>query len=465
MLNVRALIMIITGSIILALAGCSDDDTTTSISAAKVTTKNANQGQSAGFVDVDGDGIDDMVSCAPYALSGNQAGMVFVYAGSLNGFATQPTLQFSGDDNFGFDFVRLKDVDGDGKDDFAVSSLHGSGDDVSMSGSVTVYKGGSNGKVIIKIAGDAALDKFGYVLRSGDLNGDGVPELIIGAPFNSPSPSLFQAGAVYAYDIKNTRRLTIPATATSGGLGWNVASGDLNNDGVADLILSATGKVQVYYGKADFITNPGAPSVTISRNSIQAAGYGKSLAVLSDLNADGFNELIIGATQEAISGGTDTGAVYLVKGGAGPRTISLDAPGPDLITKITGEAAYDRFGSAIVPVGDVDADGKPDFAISAVHADSGGFKMTGKVYFFKGKDLVAGSTPVVSGTGFAAPGKDMHFGKFMTPFKENGSRLLIGAPSANQNSGGVYVVDLQSGTQLFQAVVGGVTTTSETCCQ
>jgi hypothetical protein len=470
MLNVRTVVMMMAGSTLLALAGCSGGVTSPALlaaasSAAKVTTKNAYQGQAAGFVDVDGDGIDDMVSCAPYALSGDLAGMVFVYAGSPNGFTAQPMLQLSGDDNLGFEFVRLKDVDGDGKDDFAVSALHGSGDDVSLSGSVTIYKGGSNGKVITKIAGDTALDKFGYALRAGDLNGDGVPELIIGAPFNSPTPALFQGGAVYVYDIKNAKRLYFPATAAVGAIGWTVASGDLNNDGMDDLIYSATGKVLVYYGKADFMTNPGTPSVTISRNSILAAGYGKALALLPDLNADGFRELLIGATQEAISGGTDTGAVYVVKGGAGVRTISLDAPGPDLFTKITGEAAYDRFGSAIAPVGDVDADGKPDFAVSAVHADSGGFKMTGKVHLFKGKDLVAGSTPASAGTSFAAPGKDMHFGRFMTSFQKNGSRLLIGAPNANQNSGGVYAVDLLSGTQLFQAVVGGVTTTSATCCQ
>jgi hypothetical protein len=59
----------------------------------------------------------------------------------------------------------------------------------------------------------------------------------------------------------------------------------------------------------------------------------------------------------------------------------------------------------------------------------------------------------------------MHFGRFMTTFKVNSSRLLIGAPNANQNSGGVYVVDLEKGTQLFQAVVGGETTTGPTCCE
>lgn len=467
-MKLRTITMIMAGTIMAVFVGCNDSSTTASSSTAKVITRNAYQGQAAGFVDVDGDNIDDMISCAPYALSGDsgdRAGMVFVYAGSPNGFASQPTLQLTGDDNFGFDFVRLSDVDGDGKDDFAISALHGNGDTVSLSGAVTIYRGGSNGEVVSKIAGDNALDKFGYALRAGDLNGDGVPELIIGAPFNSPSPALFQAGAVYVYDIKNARRLYFPSADATRSLGWTVDGGDLNNDGVADLIFSATGKVLIYYGKTDFMTNPGDPSVTISRNSIQSSGFGKALAVLPDLNDDGFNELVIGASQEAISGGTDTGAVYVVKGGAGYRTISLDAPGPDLLTKIGGEAAYDRFGSAIAPVGDVDADGLPDFAVSAVHADSGGFKMTGKVYFFKGKELVSGSTPIITATAFAAPGKDMHFGKFMISFTGNNNLLLIGAPNANQNSGGVYVVNLQNGTQLFQAVVGGETTTNPTCCE
>ena len=136
-----------------------------------------------------------------------------------------------------------------------------------------------------------------------------------------------------------------------------------------------------------------------------------------------------------------------------------------MLTIIEGEATLDAFGTTIVPVGDMDSDGKADFAVAAVHADNGSFKATGKVYLFKGKDLANPATTITAATMFRGSGKDMHFGRFMTPFNKNGPKLLIGAPTENVNTGGVYGVSLDSGEPVFQASSGGTTTTGESCCK
>ena len=101
----------------LTLSGCSDSSSNSVPIAGAVSVNKAQQASSAGFADVNGDGIDDMVVCAPYATQGDTIGLAFVYPGSVNGFAASPSLVLSGGDNFGFSFVRLGDVDGDGKPD------------------------------------------------------------------------------------------------------------------------------------------------------------------------------------------------------------------------------------------------------------------------------------------------------------------------------------------------------------
>ena len=150
----------------LLVAGCSSGGETpgsgssgSALSALKTT--GSLQGQATGFVDVDGDGIDDMIVSAPYTESPTGQGAAIVYKGSAGGFSTNPVMVLSGDTNFGYDFVNLGDIDGDGKVDFSISALNGIGDAVSLGGSVGVFKGGTSGQLIVKLAGDMALDKFG----------------------------------------------------------------------------------------------------------------------------------------------------------------------------------------------------------------------------------------------------------------------------------------------------------------
>lgn len=336
----------------------------------------------------------------------------------------------------------MGDINGDGKEDFAAGAFSGSDAEVSLAGTVTVYHGGKiRPRKAAVLAGENALDKFGYALASGDLNGDGVPDLIVGAPFHSPSPDLYQRGAVYIYFGPNydpAGSIKIPATTTFGGIGFSVAAGDINGDGVDDLLLQASGKVIVYYGSpGSFIPNPAGPDVVFSSAD---AGFGKSIAVLWDLDGDGFREVAVGADTATVANVPDSGRLFILKGGAGARTVNANISSPDLLAKIDGEANYGSFASAILPLGDMDGDGTPDLAVSAVHADGNPWPMTGKIYLFSGATLTAGATTATAG---AIPGtaRDMHLGTFLA-LVGNGKVLAAGSPSERANTGAVRLFNL-----------------------
>jgi hypothetical protein len=472
-----------------ACGGCGGTAGNSGVSPiAGVVLKNSQQGQSGGLIDYDGDGIEDLVVGAPYATSGDKVGALLIYKGSANGFTATPTWALTGDDNFGYSFANLGDVNGDAKDDFAVGAYNGDGADVSLSGSVTIYKGGSSGQVLTKLAGETALDKFGLAVKGGcDLNGDGIKDIIVGAPFNTPGPDRYQGGAVYVSfgpDFRESTRVKLPATLNSPGIGNAVTCGDLNNDGIGDLVVGANGKVLVYYGKPGFSPDTNTPDVTIKNSDSK---FGSSLAVLGDLNGDGFNELVIGAPNATASvGGANkarVGRVYLVKGGTGSRTINLAVSSAtatpnanaDLLTWIDGAAWFDRFGFAVSPASDADGDGKPDLAVSAVFADKDGATSiatgltAGKVYLLKGKDLKTDGTvtPIVVATVFNGPDYNMQYGNFLFPFTKNGPKLLVGAPHVNKQAGSVYGVSLQAGTPaspVFSAGGSGNSTIDANCC-
>lgn len=426
-----------------------------------VTLMGSQQGRSAGLADVDGDGIPDKVVCAPYATTSANTGAALVYKGdSAGGFSSSPSSMLTGDDVFGASFVNLPKVSNSDTEKFAIGALYGDGTDVSLSGSVSVYQGGSGGPQLIKkLAGEGPLDRFGFSLAAGDLDGDGYNDLVVGAQYNTPSSLLYQQGAVYVYFGPDfARSIPLRATSANKGLGWAVASGDINGDGKSDLLISASGKVLVYYGGAPFGAGSATPVSVDSPNltvKSTASGFGKAITVIGDVNRDGIIEIAIGAPNAVVGTNRDIGAVYIIKGTA-TGTVDLGAATPpaDLIVKINGAALFDRFGSSIVPVGDVDVDSKADFAVSAPLADVNTNDTSGKVYLFKGKDINA-STTLANATAFKGSMIDQSYGTFIA--SAGTGRLMIGAPTANMNTGSAFMVDLATGEVVTGGSSGGST--------
>jgi hypothetical protein len=357
--------------------------------------------------------------------------------------------------------------------DPAVAAVNGDGASAALSGTVTVFRGGSGGTVLARLSGEQALDKFGaHVTGRCDLDDDGHPDLVVGATHHSPAPSLWLGGAVYVHfgpTFPAATRVKLGATETKGILGFSSACGDVDGDGIDDLAISAiwthgviwhASKVLVWFGKPGFAPATDAPDVTIDST---ASHFGDGLAIL-DVDGDGKGELAIGvpsfyaiptpvpANERAMAG--QKGRVFVVKGSAlvAGATINLSpAPGtpiPSLLTTIYGADWLERFGAAVVALGDVDGQGKPDLAVTAPHASAPGAtgladgKVTGAVRLFRGEALTAATTQATAGRVLSRPLRSLHYGAFLAPFQRGGAKLAVGAPTANRQDGAVFVEDL-----------------------
>lgn len=409
-------------------------------------------GTSGGFVDVDGDGNSDAVVGAPSANKDSSLGIALVYKGGaeMHGITEVTPVAVVGDNSFGASFLNLGDVDGDGKADYAIGATYGDGHDVSMTGTVHIFKGGSNGTMIKELSGEMPMDRFGMALASGDLNGDGKNDIIIGAPYYTPSAALYQNGGVYVYFAPDfSASVRLGSSSTNKALGWSVAAGDINNDNIDDLLIMANSKVLGYYGASTFAPTIDAPDVTLSAS---ATDFGRAISVISDIDSDGFNDIAITAPKATVGTSTaanrDHGMLFIVKGGTGPRTVALSATTPpaDLVVRIDGSKLFDRFGQSIVAMHAGDGDDLLDIAVGAPMADvvdavdaNITHFLAGKVYLFKGKDLGAATT-IANATVFTGSEKYQGFGTWLAAGPEH--HLFVGMPGADGNNGDAMLLDL-----------------------
>lgn len=408
--------------------------------------KGAMQGRSGVALDLNGDDINDFVVGAPFAKHMGATGALLIYFANKNGFYKKPAVILNGDGNLGWSLVSLGDLNDDDKEDFAAGACSGSGKYSSLAGTVNIYMGGKNPKKISVLEGEHALDKFGYSIASGDLNNDGYLDLVVGAPFHSPTPALYQSGAVYIYfgpDYDPKEATKIPASDKHTEIGFSVATGDITDDGIDDLLIGASRKVVVYCGSEDIFPvcpNPDFVYRDLSYNPYN--GFGRNIAVLGDVNADGYKDIAVGAHQETVRGEIDSGRLFILKGSPKTNSIdncTIDVSSLELLNIIDGEPNCGQFGSAILPVGDSDGDDVPDVAVSAVHADGNLWLMTGKIYLISGAELGQGNLSVAKK--IEGKAKDMHLGASLALI-EDGKTIAAGAPTENDNTGVVHIFNV-----------------------
>jgi FG-GAP repeat protein len=329
--------------------------------------------------DVNADGYADVIVGAYQADAGLlvNAGSAYVYSG-IDGSLLYQWFGQSENANFGRSVAGAGDVNGDGYADLIVGAEAASPGGLTEAGSVYVYSG-VDGSILHQWDGGTANFHLGNsVSGAGDLNQDGLADLIVGTYTASPF-GRNTAGSVSAYSGADGSLLYQWHGATAGDwFGYSVSqAGDVNGDGFDDVIVgdwSSPGGV-LLAGSAHVYS--GADGSQIHHWSGESAlnYFGSSVAAAGDVNQDGFADLMIGARGATPDGITNAGSAYVYSGADGAQLYQWN-----------GAATYDAFGASVSGAGDLDADGFPDLLVGAFFADPGGRLTAGSAYAYSGAD-------------------------------------------------------------------------------
>ncbi len=341
--------------------------------------------------DVNGDGYDDLLAGANVV---DDIGAAYVFFGGPS-LDEIPDVALGGEnpfDNFGYSVAGIGDLNGDGYDDLAVGALYN--DCLGWrTGKVYIYFGGDDTLPDVTVCGLDSLDDFGTDIDGGfDFDGDGVPDLLVGA---------VQAGAYWlkpgaAYVLTGERTLlgiTVPEFSFTGEFpmdffgGSVAATGDVNGDGYDDALCGAYnfriadstyGRAYVYLGKPGTSSPFEVPDLVIT-GRCDGDALGGSVGAPGDVNGDGYDDIAVSANYDPESG-EFRGQVLIFCGGFEPDSVV------DYFCR--GEFDGQNFGWTIEPLGDFTGDGHPDFAVGAPE-----FHGRGKVYIYAGFSSVS---PVVA---------------------------------------------------------------------
>ncbi len=253
---------------------------------------------------------------------------------------------------------------------------------------------------------------FGISVASmGDLDGDGVPDLAVGAEFDNASGTYRGAVHVMLMNADGTVKSTSeingatpngPVLPDYGNFGISVASmGDLDGDGVPDLAAGSTemGAVHIMLMNAD-----GTVKSTSEINGATPNGpvlathdhFGSSITLLGDLDGDGVPDLAVGAYHDN-AGGTEKGAVYvMLMNGDGTVKSTSEINGTTPNGPVL--ANHDYFGRSMASLGDLDGDGVPDLAVGAYFDNAGGINKGAVHIMLMNGDGTVKSTSEINGT-------------------------------------------------------------------
>ena len=445
----------------------------------------------ANIGDLDGDGVNDLAVGIPGAghLDPGEVRIMFMNAdGSVKSTVeidkdTANGPSFGAGDYFGSAIANIGDLDDDGVNDIAVGAEMGDLDrgevhimfmnaDGSIDSSVEISASANHVSKISTISDD----NFGRsVANIGDLDGDGVNDLAVGAPKDHAGGS--DRGQVYIIfmnaDGSVDSTVKIDDTTTNGpdltnndNFGHSVANiGDLNDDGVNDLAVGAPedntggadrGTVHILFMNADGSVDSTVDIDDDTTNGPDLADedyFGHSVANIGDLDGDGVNDLAVGAPKDH-AGGSDRGQVYIIfmnADGSVDSTVKIDdttTNGPDLTNN-------DNFGHSVANIGDLNDDGVNDLAVGAPEDNTGGADRGTVHILFMNADGSVDSTVEINDS--TANGPELynadHFGYSVANIGDldgdGVNDLAVGAPHDNaggSDRGTVHILFLHNTT-------------------
>jgi hypothetical protein len=329
------------------------------------------------------------------------------------------------DIHFGWSVAGDCDLDGDAIPDLIVGGPTADPFGKPTGGRVWVFSG-ADGHVICILDGEAAGDRFGYsVSCAGDVNDDDTMDFIVGAPGHSNN-----TGKAYIYSGQTFSLLhTFTGEATGDKFGFSVCgAGDANADGCDDLIIGAPG--------ADWASMTDCGKIYLYRGcswtkhwddhgeaSYDSLGY--SVSGGCDVNNDGYDDIIVGAPYFDGAFPPNNGRVYVLSG--------IDR---ELLCYKYGTQANALFGWSVAGAGDINDDDDCDFIVGSPGYDN--YTGAAYVYYYYGPvlqcvlicDLYGGGAGDLFGWSVSGAGDANNDGI---------ADMIIGAPGADSRKGKAYV--------------------------
>ena len=375
--------------------------------------------------DLTNDGVLDLVVLAHQADSASvpDTGAAYVWRGGAPSSAPTATLSVPGalaGDRLGdgsFDTLQVGDVSGDGVEDVVIAAPFADGPSGTL-GAVYVWRGGAqltgNKEPLATLIGPGTNSSSGPLrsaLPSGpgqplllsDVTGDGVLDILVASSKYQPGPGNARPGAVLVWeggpDLVGT--CTPSATLTSedpqdddrvgGGSPQAIWSCDITGDGIAEVIVPATGEdvgdavdagaVLVWKGGSEFSGQP-PPTATLSASDASSFDVLGEVN-LADVNADGIRDVIVWSSAADRNGVPNTGAIWFWKGRAAFEG-ELD---PDATLEVPGAVSFDNLASSGVYTADVNGDGVLDILAPSPATNVGGTTNQGALFVFDGGSL------------------------------------------------------------------------------
>jgi formylmethanofuran dehydrogenase subunit C len=358
---------------------------------------------------------------------------------SITGEATNDSFAFS---------LASGDFNADGRTDLAVGAYAYT----TNTGRVyTFYNDGSipttAATADVKMTGETTSNYFGASLVTGDMNGDGRGDLIVGAygvTSNTGKVYFYETRENFAWQIQRqptSSSITRTGLGTTGqeiningegffsAIGWALATGDFNADGRMDLVASgtgyasSTGRVYIFFSSGSLTTAAASADVIIG-GSVTNEQFGGALAS-GDFNADGRIDLAVSSYEYS----NKTGRAYLFyNDGSWPA----NAASADVT--LTGESTLYYFGWSMA-AGDFNADGETDLAVGSYKYSSD----DGRVYIFYNDGSYpapASADVIITGEASSRLGTSLVAGDFNADGRTD---LASGAQAYTSSTGRVYI--------------------------
>ena len=316
----------------------------------------------------------------------------------------------SSGDRLGWSVSSAGDFNGDGLDDVIVGAIFADDGIAINTGRAYIFFGQNPpNQIPLRANPDADIiingqgGNFGISVSSaGDFNGDGLDDVIVGAPFEGTGKAYIFFGQNPVSQLElNAQTQANVIISGPGDFGSSVASaGDYNGDGMKDVIVGAPdnsnpgggpGNAHIFFGQAppnQLVLNAGSDANVTLNGQNAEDNFGFSVASAGDFNGDNLDDVIVGTPNDDNNGEASSGSAFIFFGSnpVGPISLSADA---DANVIIDGQDTQDHFGNAVSSAEDFNGDGLDDVVVGGERASlSNDFNdfQSGKAYIFFGQN-------------------------------------------------------------------------------